>query len=183
MKARRENIRFADSPNHRIGKLSIKLNPHHPSARAMVTNLNPRVETEIREAIDEISQGEWTIGETAAKLLRIGVVVRESGKEPKIEGPFGIPRPFANIKLSDRMTVIRTEIDEELTERMQAEFDDKPNTAARRAIRLGVITVAGEKITIRGPKGAVRPFARISLSGYEDEAVVSSYEELRERIA
>ena len=48
---------------------------------------------------------------------------------------------------------------------MQAEFDDKPNTAARRAIRLGVITVAGEKITIRGPKGAVRPFARISLSG------------------
>jgi hypothetical protein len=149
----------------------------------MAESLNPRVEWEIREAIEQISQGEWTISKTAAKLLQIGVAIRESGNEPKIEGPFGLPRPFAEISLSDRMTEIRTEIDDDLAERLTSEFDNKPNTAAREAIRLGVIAVAGDQFKIKGPEGAPRPFAQISLESANDSVASDLLEELRNRIS
>lgn len=148
----------------------------------MATSLNPRVEWEIREAIEEISQGEWTISETAAKLIQIGVAIRESGNEPKIEGPFGLPRPFAAISLSDRMTEIRTELNEELTQRLTSEFDNKPNTAAREAIRLGVIAVAGDQFKITGPEGGPRPFAKISLEKSDDSEAATLLEEIQSRI-
>ena len=148
----------------------------------MAESLNPRVEWEIREAIEEISQGDWTISETASKLLQIGVAIRESGNEPKIEGPFGLPRPFAEISLSDRMTELRTEIDDDLAERLTQEFDNKPNTAAREAIRLGVIAVAGEAFKIKGPEGGPRPFAQISLEGNDLSEPRELLEELRERL-
>lgn len=149
----------------------------------MVESLNPRVEWELREAIEEISQGEWTISETAAKLLLIGVAIRESGNEPKIEGPFGLPRPFAEISLSDRMTEIRTEIDNDLAERLTSEFDNKPNTAAREAIRLGVIAVAGDQFKIKGPEGSPRPFAQISLESSNDPVASDLLGEFRNRIS
>jgi len=148
----------------------------------MTEALNPRVEWEIREAIDEISQGDWTISETANKLLRIGVTVRESGNEPKIEGPFGLPRPFAEISLSDRMTELRTETDDDLAERLTREFDNKPNTAAREAIRLGVLVVAGDQFKIRGSEGGPRPFAQVSLEGIDDNETHQLLEKLKERI-
>jgi len=148
----------------------------------MATSLNPRVEWEIREAIEEISQGEWTISETAAKLLQIGVAIRESGNEPKIEGPFGLPRPFAAISLSDRMTEIRTEVDDDLTNRLTTEFDNKPNTAAREAIRLGVMAVAGNQFKITGPEGAPRPFAKISLEKDSDSEAALLLDEMQSRI-
>lgn len=149
----------------------------------MTESLNPRVEWEIREAIDKISQGEWTISETANKLLRIGIAIRVSGNEPKIEGPFGLPRPFAEISLSDRMTELRTELDDDLAERLTQEFDNKPNTAAREAIRLGVIAVAGDQFKIKGPEGGPRPFAQISLEEIGDPEARNLLEELRERIS
>lgn len=148
----------------------------------MTESLNPRVEWEIREAIEEISQGEWTLSDTAAKLLRVGVAIRESGNEPKIEGPFGLPRPFAQISLSDRMTEIRTEIDDGLAERLTNEFDNKPNTAAREAIRLGMIAAAGDQFKITGPEGAPRPFTRINLDAADDDEAQEILEELRERV-
>lgn len=149
----------------------------------MAKDLNPRVEREIRKAIQEISQGEWTISDTAAKLLRIGVVVRESGNEPRIEGPFGLPRPFAKINLSDQMTEIRTEIDNDLAERMTTEFDNRPNTAAREAIRLGLIAVAGHQFKIKDPEGIPRPFAQISLADNDNEAVRELTQTIRDRLA
>lgn len=149
----------------------------------MTESLNPRVEWEIREAIDEISQGEWTISETAGKLLQIGVAIRESGSEPKIEGPFGLPRPFAEISLGDRMTELRTEIDDDLAERLTKEFDNKPNTAAREAIRLGVIAVAGKQFKIKGPEGGPRPFAQISIEGIDDSKARELLKNLRKRMS
>ena len=148
----------------------------------MAKSLNPRVELEIREAIEELSQGDWTISETAAKLLRVGVAVRESGTEPQIEGPFGLPRPFAEISLSDRMTDLRTEIDDDLAERLTKEFNSKPNTAAREAIRLGVITVAHDQFKIKGPEGGPRPFAQFSLDEISDAEVRDLIDTLRTRL-
>lgn len=86
-------------------------------------------------------------------VLQIGVAIREPGNEPKIESHFGLPRPFAEISLSDRMTEIRTETDNDLAELLTSEFDNKPNTAAREAIRLYVITVAGDQFKIKRPEG------------------------------
>jgi hypothetical protein len=149
----------------------------------MTQSLNPRVELEIREAIEEISQGEWTLSETAAKLLRVGVAIRESGNEPQIEGPFGLPRPFAEISLSDRMTEIRTEVDDELAERLTSEFDNKPNTAAREAIRLGVIAAAEQQFKIKGPEGGPRPFAQISLDETNDSDARDLLDALRTRLS
>jgi hypothetical protein len=148
----------------------------------MSKSLNPRVEWDIRDAIDEISQGEWTISDTAAKLLHIGVAIREADIEPQIEGPFGLPRPFAEISLSDRMTELRTEIDDELTERLTDEFDAKPNTAARQAIRLGVIAAASDQFKIRGPEGGPRPFARIEVADIEDPEAGEYLEQIRSRL-
>lgn len=148
----------------------------------MSKSLNPRVEWDIRDAIDEISQGEWTISDTAAKLLHIGVAIREADIEPQIEGPFGLPRPFAEISLSDRMTELRTEIDDELTERLTDEFDAKPNTAARQAIRLGVIAAASDQFKIRGPEGGPRPFARIEVADIEDPEASEYLEQIRSRL-
>lgn len=148
----------------------------------MAESLNPRVEWEIRDAIDEISQGEWTISNTAEKLIKLGVSVREEGAEPKIEGPFGMPRPFAEISLGDRMTEFRTEIDDELEERMTTEFDNKPNTAARKAIRLGVIAVGADQFKIQGPAGGPRPFAEISLEEIGDSSTRNLLHELRNRL-
>jgi hypothetical protein len=148
----------------------------------MSKSLNPRVEWEIRDAIDEISQGEWTISDTAAKLLQIGVAVREADSEPQIEGPFGLPRPFAEISLSDRMTELRTEIDDELAERLTDEFDAKPNTAARQAIRLGVMAAASDQFKIKGPEGGPRPFASISIEGLDDPEAREYLEQIRPRL-
>jgi len=148
----------------------------------MAKSLNPRVEIEIREAIDQIAQGEWTISDTAAKLIRVGVAVREAGAEPEITGPFGLPRPFAEISLGDRMTELRTDIAEDLAERLQSEFSNKPNTAAREALRLGVIAAANDQFNIKGPEGAPRPFAEISLGSIKDEEASSLLEEIRERL-
>jgi hypothetical protein len=148
----------------------------------MSKSLNPRVEWDIRDAIDEISQGEWTISDTAAKLLHIGVAIREADIEPQIEGPFGLPRPFAEISLSDRMTELRTEIDDELTDRLTDEFDAKPNTAARQAIRLGVIAAASDQFKIRGPEGGPRPFAQIEVADIEDPEAGEYLEQIRSRL-
>jgi len=144
--------------------------------------LNPRVEVEIREAIDEISQGEWTISDTAAKLIYIGIAVRESGAEPEITGPFGLPRPFAEISFGSRMTELRTEIDDNLAEKLQSLFSNKPNTAAREALRLGVIAAASDQFEIKGPEGGPRPFANISLGSIDDEEATNLLEEIRARL-
>ncbi|WP_411967474.1 hypothetical protein [Haloferax sp. YSSS75] len=148
----------------------------------MAKQLNPRVESEIRKAIDDIAAGEWTISDTAAKLIRIGIAVRESGAEPKIEGPFGLPRPFAKISLGDTMVELRTEVSEDTADRLTNEFDNKPNTAAREALRLGVIAVSMDELKIRGPAGEPRPFAQIELDEIGDHDVRKLIQELSDRL-
>lgn len=142
----------------------------------MAEVLSPRIEWEIKDVIEKIAKSDLTISDTAANLIIIGLAIRESGAEPKIEGPFGVPRPFAKISFGDRMTEIRTEVEEEILDRLTSEFDHKPNTSAREAMRLGVLAVAEDQIKIVGPAGGPRPFAQISVRKIDDP-------ELREKIA
>jgi hypothetical protein len=145
----------------------------------MSKSLNPRVETELKRAIEEYAGADRTISQTAADLIKIGIGVRESGIEPEIKGPFGLPRPFAKVSLSDQMTDFRTEIDEETHDELIENFSSKPNTAAREAIRLGVFTVAGDQFEIEGPEGGPRPFADIEVDSVDDPEVRELIEELR----
>lgn len=148
----------------------------------MTQSLNPRIEWDVREAIEEIAQADWTISDTAAKLIEVGIAIRELGYEPQIEGPLGLPRPFAEISLSSRMDEIRTEIDDTVAERLTDEFANKPNTAAREALRLGVLTVAQDQFKIQGPAGEPRPFAQISIEHIDDADTRDLIVELQQRL-
>ncbi len=148
----------------------------------MSKSLSPRIEIELKEAVEDIAGSDWTFGETAAKLIEIGVAVRESGAEPEIRGPFGLPRPFAKISLGDRMTELRTELSDDVSERLIDQFNNKPNTAAREALRLGIYTVAGEEFAIEGPTGGPRPFATIEISDIESTQAIELIEEVKQRL-
>lgn len=148
----------------------------------MPTSLNPRLEYELKELIEDIAGRDRTISSTAADLIRIGIAVRRADAEPKIVGPLGLPRPFAKIRLGDQTSELRTEVDDSTADELVEYFDNKPNTAAREAIRLGVLAVAADEFTVTGPVGDPRPWAQIDLSGIEDREIVDLAEELRARL-
>lgn len=148
----------------------------------MTTALNPRIEYEIKEVVSDIAGRDRTIKETAAELIQVGIGVRTHGVEPKIVGPLGIPRPFAKLSLGDQMSELRTEIDDDLADELVNWFDNKPNTAAREAIRLGVLAVAQDAFTVEGPAGGPRPFAEIDLSELNDPELRNQIEDLREEV-
>ena len=147
----------------------------------MATALNPRIEYEVKEVVSDIAGRHSTIKETAADLIQIGVGVRANDVEPQIVGPLGIPRPFAKISLGEQMSELRTEIDDELADQLVNQFDNKPNTAAREAIRLGVLAVTPDAFTVKGPAGGPRPFATIDLSEIDDPDLINRIEALQQK--
>lgn len=146
----------------------------------MTTRLNPRIEYEVKEVVSDIAGRDRTIKETAAELIQIGIGIRSHDIDPKIVGPLGIPRPFAKLSLGEQMSEIRTDIDDDLVDQLVNHFDDKPNTAAREAIRLGVLAVAQDAFTVEGPVGGPRPFAKIELSELDDTELRNQIEALRD---
>lgn len=148
----------------------------------MPSSLNPRLEYELKELTTNIAGRDRTISETAAELIRIGIEVRKEEIEPEIIGPLGLPRPFAKITLGEQTSELRTEISDELADELVEYFDNKPNTAAREAIRLAILTVANKEFTVQGPVGGPRPFAEIRIDQIEDSEIVELVERLRDRI-
>lgn len=148
----------------------------------MASSLNPRLEYELKELITEIAGRDRTISETAADLIKIGIAIRGQGVEPEIIGPLGIPRPFAKISLGDQTSELRTEISDEIADDLVEYFDNKPNTAAREAIRLGILAVAEDEFTVQGPAGGPRPFAEIDIGEIDASEIVQLIEDLRTRV-
>jgi len=148
----------------------------------MSTSLNPRLEYELKELIKDIAGRNGTISDTAADLIRIGIAIRQEDIEPKIVGPLGLPRPFAKISLGEQTSELRTEVTDEIEDDLVAHFDNKPNTAAREAIRLGILAVAADKFTIQGPVGGPRPFADIEINEIEDTEIIELVEQLQDRL-
>jgi len=146
----------------------------------MTAKLNPRIEYEVKEVVSDIAGRDRTIKETAAELIQIGIGIRSQDIDPKIVGPLGIPRPFAKLSLGDQMSEIRTDIDDDIADQLVNQFDNKPNTAAREAIRLGVLVVAQDAFTVEGPVDGPRPFAEIELSELDDTELRNQIEALRD---
>lgn len=148
----------------------------------MPTSLNPRLEYELKELIKDLAGRDRTISDTAADLIKIGIVVRKENIEPKIVGPLGLPRPFAKISLGEQTSELRTEISDGMVDDLVADFDNKPNTAAREAIRLGILAVATDEFTVQGPVGGPRPFADIEVNDIENTEIIELIEQLRDRL-
>jgi len=148
----------------------------------MVVELNPRLEYEIKELVTDIAGRDRTISNTASDLIKIGIAVRSNDIEPEIVGPMGIPRPFAKIRLGDQSSELRTEISEEMADQLVDIFDNKPNTAAREAIRLGILAVAQDEFTVQGPIGGPRPFAKIKVEEIDDTDINELIKELQTRL-
>lgn len=146
----------------------------------MTTSLSPRIDQDIREVIDDLAHPDSTIDDVAEELIRIGIVVRDANKEPVIEGPLGLPRPYAEISLSKSKTEIRTSVEEEVADELTKKFDNKKNTAAREALRLGVLTVAGGEFTVKGPVGGPRPFAQIEIA--ENQDIYTTVEKFKNKL-
>ncbi|MFB6187130.1 MAG: hypothetical protein ABEI86_09725, partial [Halobacteriaceae archaeon] len=134
------------------------------------------------ELITDIAGRERTISETAAELIEIGIAVRREGIEPNIVGPLGIPRPFAKINLGDQTSELRTEVSDEIVDELVDLFSNKPNTAAREAIRLGILAVAENEFTVEGPVGDPRPFAKIKVDQIDSPEIVELVNDLRSRL-
>lgn len=147
----------------------------------MSTDLNPRIEYEVKEVITSLAGREQTIKETAEELIQVGIAIRVHDIEPEIVGPLGIPRPFAKISLGNQMSELRTEVDDDVADELVNRFDNKPNTAAREALRLGVLAVAQDAFTVEGPAGGPRPFAKIELDELNDPEIRDTIDKLRNK--
>lgn len=136
-------------------------------------SINLRVESGLQETVAELaalSEGDTRptdLSRTARKLILIGLAFRRDGLEPQYEGPLGIlPRPFATPTFGGDSVTFGTQLEIAAFEELQTAFDEKPHTAAREALRLGVMAVQLDQVELTGPLGIPRPFADFNL---EDE--------------
>lgn len=136
-------------------------------------SINLRVESGLHETVTNLaslSEGDTRptdLSRTARKLILIGLAFRREGLEPQYEGPLGIlPRPFATPTFGGDSVTFGTQLEADASDDLQAVFDEKPHTAAREALRLGVIAVQLNQLELTGPLGIQRPFADVTL---EDE--------------
>lgn len=140
-------------------------------------SINLRVESRLRDRVAELAkrvEGDSRpsdLSKTAQKLIHVGLALRKSGVEPEIEGPFGvISRPFASIEFGGEKVTFGTQLTTDVIEELQGAFTNKKHTAAREALRLGIIAVYLNKLDITGPLGGPRPFADVNVSEhFEDE--------------
>jgi len=153
-------------------------------------SINLRVESGLHETVTELaalSEGDTRptdLSRTARKLILIGLAFRREGLEPQYEGPLGIlPRPFATPTFGGESVTFGTQLESDAYDELQSVFDEKPHTAAREALRLGVIAVQLNQLNLTGPLGASRPFATISLDDeLSDTQALAYLRELRTHI-
>jgi len=139
-------------------------------------SINLRLESGLKEAVSKISQSvegdtrPTDLSKTAQKLIIIGIGAEKSGIQGKVVGPFGIlPRPFATASFGGEKVTMGTQLTEDNIEDLKEIFENKKHTAAREALRLGVIMVQAEELDVEGPLGGPRPFAEIEI---KDDIVV-----------
>jgi len=152
-------------------------------------SLNLRIESGLRDNVRELAQDiegddrPSDLSKTARKLIVIGIGAERAGIQGHIKGPFEIPRPFASVDFGGEKDTMGTQLSPNEVDDLQTVFDDKKHTAAREALRLGVIIVKANdpSIDIRGPANFLRPFAEISIDDNVDgESATDHLEEFRE---
>jgi len=153
-------------------------------------SINLRVESGLHETVAELaalSEGDTRptdLSRTARKLILIGLAFRREGLEPQYEGPLGVlPRPFATPTFGGESVTFGTQLETDAYDDLQGVFEEKPHTAAREALRLGIIAVQLDQLNLTGPLGTARPFAKVSLDDELSDIQALAYlRELRTHI-
>lgn len=153
---------------------------------AEMESVNLRVESGLRDRVAKIArqvEGDTRpsdLSTTAQKLIYVGLALRKSGIEPEFEGPLGvIPRPFATIEFGGETVTFGTQLSTSVLDELTAAFSEQKHPSAREALRLGVIALELDDLTVTGPLGGSRPFANVTLSEHiEDERGRNAIEEL-----
>ena len=116
--------------------------------------------------------------------ILIGLAFRREGLEPQYEGPLGVlPRPFATPTFGGESVTFGTQLETDAYDDLQSVFEEKPHTAAREALRLGIIAVQLDQLNLTGPLGTARPFAKVSLDDELSDIQALAYlRELRTHI-
>lgn len=144
-------------------------------------SINLRMGAELKAAVERAS--EHLLGDTrptdlsttAQKLILVGLGARQAGIEPEIRGPLGVlSRPFARASFDGETVTMGTQLDTETIDQLEEAFVEKKHTAARRALRLGVIMVQADELDIEGPFGGPRPFAEIHMPDQIDRSDASA---------
>jgi len=139
-------------------------------------SLNLRIQEGLRDHVAEIARtvegddSPSALSATAEKLIYVGMGIKQADEKsdstvlPRVEGPFGVlPRPWAEPTFEGEDVRLSTRVDTEVIEPLERAFNKTKHTAAKQALRLGVLLIAQDEVTIRGPGGVQRPFAKIDL--------------------
>lgn len=149
-------------------------------------SLNLRVEQGLKDEVSKISEdieGDTRpsdLSKTAQKLISIGIGAEQAGVQEKVVGPLEIlPRPFATAEFGGEKLAMGTQLTEEQIDDLQDVFDAKKHTAAREALRLGVVIIQAGHLDIEGPLGIFRPFAEMKIDEeVEGERAAAALEEI-----
>lgn len=137
-------------------------------------SLNLRIEAGLKDEVSKIAEDvegdsrPSDLSTTAQKLILVGIGAERAGVQEKVVGPLGIlPRPFATAEFGGEKTSMGTQLTAEQLDELQTVFEAKKHTAAREALRLGVVMIqAGSLDTdmdIEGPLGIFLPFAEMEI--------------------
>lgn len=88
-------------------------------------------------------------------------------------------RPLAKLRLEGPMERLTIWVDEGLIEKLKGTFGEGPGTAMPEALRLGILAMKPEAITVTGPLGFRRPLARAGKTIVRDERARQALEKLR----
>jgi hypothetical protein len=151
-------------------------------------SLNLRVEEGLKDEVSKIAENvegdsrPSDLSSTAQKLILIGIGAERAGVQEKVVGPFEIlPRPFATAEFRGDKTSMGTQLTVEQLDDLQAAFDAKKHTAAREALKLGVVMVQSGNLDldIVGPFNIFRPFAKMEIEEkVEGERAAETLEEI-----
>lgn len=139
-------------------------------------SLNLRIQEGLRDHITDIARqveggdSPRELSATAENLIYVGMGIKSADNHsddavlPTVEGPFGVlPRPWAEPSFDGDDVRLSTRVDTETIETLERAFNKTKHTAAKQALRLGVILIEKDEITLRGPEGIRRPFANIDI--------------------
>ncbi|WP_302080576.1 hypothetical protein [Salinibaculum rarum] len=141
-------------------------------------SLNLRIQQGLRDHVADIAReveggdSPRELSATAENLIYVGMGIKCADQRsddsilPTIEGPFGVlPRPWAEPSFDGDDVRLGTRVDSDIIDTLEAAFNKTKHTAAKQALRLGVILLEKDAITIRGPGGVRRPFANVDVTG------------------
>jgi len=153
-------------------------------------SVNLRLESGLKDMVSKIAQAvegdtrPTDLSKTAQKLIIVGIGGEKAGIQGKVVGPLGIlPRPFATASFGGDKVTMGTQLTEADIEELKRVFQNKKHTAAREALRLGVIIVQADELDVEGPLGTARPFAKIELKDHvQGQEAQETLEEIKEAI-